>query len=46
VASTLEAGDHTIYLGEVLDLAVSPGPPLLYQGGAYRRLEPGSGGEG
>jgi flavin reductase (DIM6/NTAB) family NADH-FMN oxidoreductase RutF len=32
------AGDHTIYVGEVLSLAVHPGRPLLYHRGAYRHL--------
>lgn len=36
-----EGGDHTIYVGEVVHLAVSPGRPLLYHGGAYGRLEAG-----
>jgi flavin reductase (DIM6/NTAB) family NADH-FMN oxidoreductase RutF len=33
-----EAGDHQIYVGEVLSLAVSPGRPLLYHASGYRRL--------
>lgn len=36
-----EAGDHRIYLGEVLSLEVTPGRPLVYHAGAYRRLDPG-----
>jgi flavin reductase (DIM6/NTAB) family NADH-FMN oxidoreductase RutF len=36
-----EAGDHRIYLGEVLSLGVSPGRPLVYHAGAYCRLDPG-----
>lgn len=35
------AGDHTIYVGEVLRLEVRPGRPLLYHGSAYRRLDGG-----
>jgi flavin reductase len=32
-----EAGDHQIYLGEVLDLGHDPdGTPLLFHGGKYR----------
>jgi flavin reductase (DIM6/NTAB) family NADH-FMN oxidoreductase RutF len=38
VASAHPAGDHTIYVGEVLSLRVSPGRPLLYHGSSYRRL--------
>jgi 3-hydroxy-9,10-secoandrosta-1,3,5(10)-triene-9,17-dione monooxygenase reductase component len=41
VASAHPGGDHTIYVGEVLRLAVSPGRPLLYHGSSYRRLDPG-----
>jgi flavin reductase (DIM6/NTAB) family NADH-FMN oxidoreductase RutF len=32
------AGDHTIFLGRVLDGTVSSRPPLLHVHGAYRRL--------
>lgn len=39
------AGDHVIYLGEVLGLNVSPGRPLLYHGSFYRGLDAGNGGE-
>jgi flavin reductase ActVB len=38
--SKLPGGDHTIYVGEVTRLDVSPGRPLVYQRGAYRRLAP------
>lgn len=31
-------GDHTVWVGKVLGLAVAPGRPLLYHGSAYRRL--------
>jgi flavin reductase (DIM6/NTAB) family NADH-FMN oxidoreductase RutF len=33
-----EAGDHQIYVGEVLSLRVNPGRPLLYHASGYRRL--------
>jgi len=36
-----DAGDHTIYVGEVLGLSVAPGRPLLYHASGYRRLDPG-----
>lgn len=39
VAATLPGGDHTLYLGEVLTLSVSPGRPLVYQAGHYRHLK-------
>jgi flavin reductase (DIM6/NTAB) family NADH-FMN oxidoreductase RutF len=32
------AGDHLIYVGEILHLAVKKGRPLLYHAGAYHRL--------
>lgn len=32
------AGDHTIFVGRVLDGAVSDRPPLLHVHGTYRRL--------
>jgi len=40
VAATHDAGDHTIYVGEVLAVEVRPGRPLLYHDRDYRRLEP------
>jgi flavin reductase (DIM6/NTAB) family NADH-FMN oxidoreductase RutF len=33
------AGDHTIYVGEILDLEVKPGRPLVYHAGHYQRLD-------
>jgi flavin reductase (DIM6/NTAB) family NADH-FMN oxidoreductase RutF len=33
------AGDHTLYVGEVIRLAARPGRPLLYHAKGYRRLE-------
>ena len=33
-----DAGDHRIYVGEVLEVAVNPGRPLLYHAAGYRRL--------
>ena len=44
VAARLPGGDHTIYVGEVLRLEVSPGRPLLYHGSAYQRLQHANGG--
>lgn len=32
------AGDHTIYVGEVLALTVRPGRPLLYHASRYHQL--------
>jgi 3-hydroxy-9,10-secoandrosta-1,3,5(10)-triene-9,17-dione monooxygenase reductase component len=34
------AGDHTVYVGEVLRIEVRPGRPLLYHAAGYRKLEP------
>ena len=34
------SGDHTLFIGEVEYLDVSPGRPLLYHAAGYRRLEP------
>jgi flavin reductase ActVB len=36
------AGDHTIYVGEILGLSARPGRPLVYHRGAYRRLDGGA----
>jgi flavin reductase (DIM6/NTAB) family NADH-FMN oxidoreductase RutF len=41
VVSAQRAGDHTIYVGEVLRLATQPGRPLLYHASAYQRLQGG-----
>ena len=42
VACTLydahEAGDHTLYLGEVQSIAERPGHPLLFHGGQFGRI--------
>ncbi|HWO75193.1 MAG TPA: flavin reductase family protein [Bacillus sp. (in: firmicutes)] len=32
------AGDHTLYIGEVTDLTMQDGDPILYFGGKYRKL--------
>ena len=39
-ASHQEAGDHELFIGRVLHLSDSHEPPLLFQGGRYRRLGP------
>jgi len=33
-----EAGDHRIYVGEILKASLRGGEPLVYCGGAYRKL--------
>lgn len=35
-----EGGDHAIFVGEVLDLSLAEGPPLIFHGGRYGRLAP------
>ncbi|HVR71636.1 MAG TPA: flavin reductase family protein [Vicinamibacteria bacterium] len=44
VVATHTAGDHAIYVGEVVAAAVHPGRPLLYHRGRYHRLAGGDGG--
>jgi flavin reductase (DIM6/NTAB) family NADH-FMN oxidoreductase RutF len=34
----VEAGDHVLFIGEVTDLKVNEGDPLVYFGGQYRKL--------
>lgn len=36
VWKTVEAGDHTVILGQVMDASVREGDPLLYYGGGFR----------
>jgi 4-hydroxyphenylacetate 3-hydroxylase, reductase component len=38
VVASHPGGDHTIYVGEVAELAAWPGLPLVHQGSGYRRL--------
>lgn len=33
-----EAGDHTLFIGQVTDIKLNEGEPLLYAGGKYRTL--------
>jgi flavin reductase (DIM6/NTAB) family NADH-FMN oxidoreductase RutF len=41
LAAVYEGGDHSIFLGEVLDLGRSPGAEaLLFYSGGFHRLEP------
>jgi flavin reductase (DIM6/NTAB) family NADH-FMN oxidoreductase RutF len=41
IVSAHEAGDHVIYVGEVLSAHVTPGRPLLYHASGYRSLHQG-----
>jgi flavin reductase (DIM6/NTAB) family NADH-FMN oxidoreductase RutF len=38
VRKELEGGDHTIFVGEVVEVEVGTGEPLLYYRGGYREL--------
>ena len=38
LAQTLPGGDHSIYVGEVLTVAVNPGQPLLYYRSQFEQL--------
>lgn len=40
--SSMEAGDHTIFVGEVEALSSEPGEPLLFHGGRYCVVEDGA----
>jgi len=38
VTQAIDAGDHTLFLGQVESIDVAEGAPLLYFRGAYRRI--------
>ncbi len=38
VSQEIEAGDHVVYIGDVIDAAASSDAPLVYFKGSYRRL--------
>lgn len=40
VWATYDGGDHTIFVGEVMDADAGGGPPLVYFRGGYGRLAP------
>jgi flavin reductase (DIM6/NTAB) family NADH-FMN oxidoreductase RutF len=40
VVQEIHAGDHTIFIGEVVDCDSSDGEPLLFFRGKYRALRP------
>lgn len=35
---TIPAGDHTIFIGRIVDMGDTPAPPLGFHGGAFTRL--------
>jgi flavin reductase (DIM6/NTAB) family NADH-FMN oxidoreductase RutF len=41
LASAVEAGDHTIFIGEVVDMSAQDGRPLLFHHGQFKRLSDG-----
>ena len=40
IVDTVDAGDHTVYLGEVEGADAAEQPPLLFFRGGYRKLAP------
>jgi len=38
VNASYQAGDHTLYIGEVTDISVKDGDPLTFFEGKYRNL--------
>jgi flavin reductase (DIM6/NTAB) family NADH-FMN oxidoreductase RutF len=38
IVNSFDAGDHTIYVGEVDTVELTEGPPLLFFRGGYRKL--------
>ena len=44
VAERIDGGDHTIYVGRVVavEIARPDAQPLIFYGGRYRSLQPGS----
>lgn len=41
VYQSIKIGDHTLFVGEVLDLKLNQGTPLAYFEGKYVQVEPG-----
>jgi len=39
LVDALPGGDHTIFVGEVIEARVEDGDPLVYSQGAYRRIQ-------
>ncbi|MGE0314264.1 MAG: flavin reductase family protein [Lautropia sp.] len=37
-SSTVEIGDHVVFVGDIVDFEESGGPPLLYRSGRYSRI--------
>ena len=43
VVAAHPAGDHVVYVGEIVAMSTRPGRPLLYCQGRYRHLDPDEG---
>ncbi len=39
LVNTLEAGDHTIFVGEIENTHIGEGKPLVYHAGDYRKID-------
>jgi len=39
LVSTFDAGDHSIFIGDVHSMKTNEGRPLLFHGGQYKRLD-------
>ena len=40
VTETMEAGSHTVFIGEIMDVRLGEGAPLVYEQSRFHRLEP------
>ncbi|VVT30126.1 flavin reductase family protein [Hoeflea sp. EC-HK425] len=40
VSEMLEAGSHTVFIGEIMQIRISEGAPLVYGQSRFHRLEP------
>jgi len=40
VSEMVEAGSHTVFIGEIMDIRISEGAPLVYGQSRFHRLEP------
>jgi flavin reductase (DIM6/NTAB) family NADH-FMN oxidoreductase RutF len=45
IASSTECGDHTLFIGRIMQMETSPGRPLLFYGGRYARADSSNGSE-
>jgi flavin reductase len=39
VVETADCGDHTLFIGRISRLQATGGPPLLFYGGRYARID-------